>query len=223
MLMPIRPTLLLLLLTTAIVACGAGRTATGGASTAPTAAVSSAAAIERARADSARYPYTVADIAFMQGMIGHHAQALVMSRMVPERTENTSVRTLAARIINAQQDEIAIMQRWLRDRRQEVPEATAMAGHQHDGHAMMPGMLTPAQMAQLEAARGTAFDQLFLRLMIQHHEGAVTMVTTLFATDGAAQDQTVFRFASDAQVDQRTEIARMQRMLAALLFAQAAP
>jgi uncharacterized protein (DUF305 family) len=88
---------------------------------------------------------------------------------------------------------------------------------------MMPGMLSAEQMAELKAARGDEFDQRFLRLMIQHHEGAITMVTELFATDGAAQDQTVFRFASDAQVDQRTEIARMQRMLAALLFAQAEP
>jgi uncharacterized protein (DUF305 family) len=93
----------------------------------------------------------------------------------------------------------------------------------HDGHAMMPGMLTPAQLQELTAARGRDFDRLFLRLMIQHHEGAVTMVTELFGTDGAAQDQTVFRFASDVQVDQRTEIARMQRMLAAILFATPEP
>ena len=222
MLMPVRLAPLLLLLS-ATAACGAGRTAPVGAAPAPATDASHAAAIARARADSARYPYTAADIAFMQGMIGHHAQALVMSRLAPERTENASLRTLAARIINAQQDEIAIMQRWLRDRQLEVPDASGAAGHQHDGHAMMPGMLTSAQLAELEAARGAAFDRLFLRLMIQHHEGAVTMVTKLFATDGAAQDQAVFRFASDAQVDQRTEIARMQRMLAALLFAQAEP
>jgi uncharacterized protein (DUF305 family) len=182
---------------------------------------SSDAAIARARADSARYPYTAADIAFMQGMIGHHAQAIVMSRLVPERSESGSIKTLAARIINAQQDEIAIMERWLRDRNQ--PVAAPSHGHEHAGHAMMPGMLSAEQMAELKAARGDEFDQRFLRLMIQHHEGAITMVTELFATDGAAQDQTVFRFASDAQVDQRTEIARMQRMLAALLFAQAEP
>jgi uncharacterized protein (DUF305 family) len=212
---------LLLLLASATVACGAGRSASVGMATSPDPAASSPAAIARARADSARYPYTAADIAFMQGMIGHHAQAIVMSRLAPERTETPAIRTLAARIINAQQDEIAIMERWLRDRQQ--PVAGAPHAHQHTGHAMMPGMLTAGQMAELEAARGEEFDRRFLRLMIQHHEGAVTMVTDLFATDGAAQDQTVFRFASDAQVDQRTEIARMQRMLAALLFAQAEP
>jgi uncharacterized protein (DUF305 family) len=183
--------------------------------------VSSAAAIERARADSVRYPYTAADIAFMQGMIGHHAQAIVMSHLVPDRSESPSIRTLAARIINAQQDEIAIMERWLRDRQQPVVDSTH--AHQHMGHAMMPGMLTAEQMTELATVHGKQFDRRFLRLMIQHHEGAVTMVAELFATDGAAQDQTVFRFASDAQVDQRTEIARMQRMLAALLFAQAEP
>lgn len=219
MLMRCHPTLLLL--TTATIACGTGRAASPGASPGPEATASSAAAIARARADSARYPYTVADIAFMQGMIGHHAQAIVMSRLAPDRTERAAIRTLAARIINAQRDEIAIMERWLRDRRQPVADTTH--AHQHMGHAMMPGMLTTEQLAELEAARGEEFDRRFLRLMIQHHEGAVTMVTDLFATDGAAQDQTVFRFASDAQVDQRTEIARMQRMLAALLFAQAEP
>jgi uncharacterized protein (DUF305 family) len=213
---------LLVLLASATVACGAGRSASIGTAPTPEPTESSPAAIARARADSARYPYTAADIAFMQGMIGHHAQAIVMSRLAPTRTESASIRTLAARIINAQQDEIAIMERWLRDRQQPVAD-TSMAGHQHMGHPMMPGMLTDAQMAELEAARGDDFDRRFLRLMIQHHEGAITMVTDLFATDGAAQDQTVFRFASDAQVDQRTEIARMQRMLAALLFAQAEP
>jgi uncharacterized protein (DUF305 family) len=220
MLMRCHPALLVLL-AGATVACGTGRAALSDTTPAPVASASSEAAIERARADSARYPYTMADIAFMQGMIGHHAQAIVMSRLAPERSENPSLRTLAARIINAQRDEIAIMERWLRDRQQPVTDSTH--AHQHMGHAMMPGMLTDAQMAELEAARGDEFDRRFLRLMIQHHEGAVTMVTELFATDGAAQDQTVFRFASDAQVDQRTEIARMQRMLAALLFAQAEP
>ncbi len=81
---------------------------------------------------------------------------------------------------------------------------------------MMPGMLTPAQMSQLEAARGPEFDRLFLTFMIQHHRGAVAMVKQLFGTPGAAQDETVFKFANDVNVDQTTEIARMERMLAAL-------
>lgn len=178
------------------------------------------AATARARADSVRYPYTSADIRFMTGMIGHHAQAITMASLAPTRTRTGSIRTLAARIINAQRDEIAIMSRWLRERGQATPGAEH-AGH--DGHAMMPGMLTPVQLQELTGARGRDFDRRFLRLMIQHHEGAVTMVTELFGTDGAAQDQTVFRFASDVQVDQRTEIARMQRMLAAILFATHEP
>ena len=92
----------------------------------------------------------------------------------------------------------------------------AHAMHGGGMHAMMPGMLSPQQMASLRAARGPAFDRLFLELMIQHHQGAVVMVHELFATDGAAQDETVFKFASDVQVDQKTEIDRMSRMLAAL-------
>jgi uncharacterized protein (DUF305 family) len=180
-----------------------------------------AAVRSRIRADSARLPYTTADIRFISGMIGHHAQAVTMTALVPARTTNAAIRTLAARIANAQRDEIAIMERWLRERGLPIPTQG------HDDHAShgpaMPGMLTPSQLRDLTAARDDAFDRLFLRLMIQHHEGAVVIVTDLFATDGAAQDQTVFRFASDVQVDQRTEIARMQRMLAGLLFADHQP
>jgi uncharacterized protein (DUF305 family) len=116
------------------------------------------------------------------------------------------------------------MQRWLRDRGQSVPEvhvngAQVMvhgAGMDHASHGQMPGMLTDEQLAALAAARDTAFDRLFLALMIQHHRGAVVMVDELFATDGAAQDTDVFKFASDVQVDQRTEVARMEQMLALL-------
>lgn len=143
-----------------------------------------------------------------------------MAGWAPTHGASSSVRILAERIINAQQDEIATMQQWLRDRRQPVPEATAtgmkmnMAGA---GHTMlMPGMLTEAQMKQLDAATGPQFDRLFLTFMIQHHRGAVSMVKSLFASYGAAQDELVFKFASDVNVDQSTEIARMERMLAAL-------
>ena len=130
------------------------------------------------------------------------------------------MQTLASRIINAQQDEIATMQRWLRDRRQPVPDGTTMGmkmmmnGVEHV--MLMPGMLTEAQMNQLDAARGPEFDRLFLLFMIQHHRGAVSMVKDLFDTYGAGQDETVFKFASDVNVDQTTEIARMEKMLAAL-------
>jgi uncharacterized protein (DUF305 family) len=176
-----------------------------------------AAAIAKARADSARYPYTAADVNFMGGMIHHHAQAIIMAKMAPTHGASPSVRTLCDRIINAQQDEITAMQRWLRDRNQVVPEATAtgmkmvMNGMQHE--MLMPGMLSDAQMKELDESRGTQFDRLFLTGMIQHHRGAVSMVADLFNTFGGAQDELTFKFASDVQVDQTTEIARMQKML----------
>ena len=177
-------------------------------------------AIYRARADSARTRYTAADVAFMSGMIHHHAQAIVMARLVPTNTDNASIGVLAARIINAQRDEIARMQQWLRDRGQPVPELHITDDHvmvmdaAHDAH--MPGLLTAVQLDRLAAARGAEFDRLFLEYMIQHHAGAVTMVHELFATDGAAQDDAVFKLASDVQVDQATEIARMEQMLSAM-------
>ena len=200
------------------------------------------AAIARARADSARYPYTKADIDFMSGMIHHHAQAIAMSQWAPTHGASAEVQRLAARIINAQRDEIGTMQRWLRVRNQSVPEPGhddmvmdstvhgGMAGmhgmHQGGGaHAMhemlMPGMLTEAQMKELDAARGREFDRLFLTFMIQHHTGAVSMVKDLFGTYGAAQDELVFKFANDVNVDQTTEIARMRKMLAAVIFGDA--
>lgn len=177
-------------------------------------------ALYQARKDSARMRFTEADVHFMTGMIGHHAQAVIMSRLAPTHGASPSVQTLAARIINAQQDEIALMQRWLRNRDQTVPEVHIegldLMVHGAD-HAMhMPGMLTQAQLEELDRARGADFDRLFLEYMIQHHQGAVTMVHDLFATDGAAQGEVVFRFASDVQVDQTTEVARMERMLSAM-------
>jgi uncharacterized protein (DUF305 family) len=214
-----------------LVAC-AGRSATPTTAPAPQSRADAASATEallaqqgltgaiaRARADSARLPWTAADVHFMTTMIGHHAQAIVMSRMAPTHGANPAVSRLAERIINAQQDEIHTMQRWLGDRLQPVPDpeqpANAMAGHEgmdHSAHAMMPGMLSTTQLKELDAARGAEFDELFLRYMIQHHKGATSMVTTLFSTVGAGQDETVFKFASDVNVDQTTEIARMQRM-----------
>mgnify|MGYP003873312433 CR=1 FL=1 len=186
------------------------------APTHPGAAQGRAMAIARARADSARYPYTDADVAFMTGMIEHHAQAIVMSKWVPTHNADPAVQRLAERIINAQEDEIATMQRWLADRGKPVPDAKPMAhdmpGMDHTA-MMMPGMLSDAQMKELDASRGPDFDRLFLLLMIQHHKGATAMVTMLFGTTGAGQDETIFKFASDVNVDQTTEIARMQRML----------
>jgi uncharacterized protein (DUF305 family) len=187
---------------------------------APSAAHSSLSDSAGPKAFNAGYPYTEADVRFMSGMIGHHAQALVMAGWAPTHGASSSVRTLAERIINGQQDEIVSMQRWLRDRGQPVPEAHAtgvkirMDGAEHD--MLMPGMLTEDQMRQLDQAQGPEFDRLFLRFMIQHHRGAVSMVKDLFGTNGAAQDEAVFKFANDVNVDQSTEIARMERMLAGL-------
>jgi uncharacterized protein (DUF305 family) len=174
----------------------------------------------QAKADSGRPPYTTADVKFMQGMIGHHAQAIVMANWAPGHGARPDVRILAERIAVAQRDEIAMMQRWLRDRRETVPEADAH--HEHAGMdmpgmpAMMPGMLTAEQFAQLDAARGPEFDRLFLTFMIGHHQGAVTMVRQLLAVPGAGQDDDVFRFVADVNVDQTTEIDRMRDMLSTL-------
>lgn len=175
------------------------------------------AAIARAQRDSARLPWTMADVQFMQGMIHHHAQAIDMCKWAPTHGASPSVQTLCGRIINAQGDEIALMSQWLKDRRQDVPEPTATAmkmtmnGKEMD--MLMPGMLSPEQMKQLDAARGQNWDKLFLQDMIQHHKGAVSMVHDLFETQGAGQDETVFKFASDVNIDQTTEITRMERML----------
>jgi uncharacterized protein (DUF305 family) len=174
---------------------------------------------QQARADSGRPPYTRADVAFMQGMIGHHAQAIVMAGWAPTHGARADVRVLAERIKVAQTDEIAMMQRWLRDRHETVPDADAH--HEHAGMnmpgmpPMMPGMLTAEQFAQLDAARGPEFDRLFLTFMIGHHQGAVTMVRQLLAVPAAGQDDDVFRFVADVNVDQTTEIDRMRGMLSA--------
>jgi uncharacterized protein (DUF305 family) len=164
---------------------------------------------------ASRYPSTEADARFMSAMIGHHAQAIVMAGWAPSHGAGASVRRLAERIMSGQQDEIATMQQWLRDRARPVPD-----GHHAEHGHLMPGMLTEAQMNELAAARGPEFDRLFLAFMIQHHRGAVAMVKELFGTPGAAQDETVFKFANDVNVDQSTEIARMERMLAALPAAE---
>jgi uncharacterized protein (DUF305 family) len=159
--------------------------------------------------------YTPADVHFVAGMIGHHAQAIQMAGWAPAHGANPSVRVLCERIVVAQNDEIVFAQRWLREHGEYVPPADPR-GHIMQGMEqpmLMPGMLTPEQMAQLDAARGPDFDRLFLTFMIQHHQGAITMVQQLLAVPGAAQDGPIFRFASDVNVDQTTEINRMTLML----------
>jgi uncharacterized protein (DUF305 family) len=176
--------------------------------------------VEAARLDSIRRPYTKADITFMSGMIGHHAQAVKMANWAPSHGASKSLQIYCGRVAMAQTAEIGLMQAWLKDRNQPVPVADArgmrMGGMGGDMFMMMPGMLTDAQMAQLDSARGVDFDRLFLTYMIQHHRGAITMVDTLNATPGAAQDEIVFKFSNDVYADQTTEIDRMQQMLDAL-------
>lgn len=207
--------------------CSPAATTEGTTSTGPT-EVDPAVAEQAALVDSIRRAYTQADVDFMTGMIHHHAQALVMSRMAPSHGASPSLQIMARRIINAQNDEIDLMQTWLRDRGEDVPEVhtpaaddTAHAGHprgRHTGQPMMPGMLTDVQLARLDAARGEEFDRLFLQLMIRHHQGAVTMVEELVETAGAAREESVFKLASDIRADQASEITRMQTMLRDLLF-----
>src|SRR6266480_4684089 len=162
--------------------------------------------------------YTDADVRFMSGMIGHHAQAIQMAGWAPSHGASPAVRVLCERIVVAQNDEIAFAQRWLREHQEFVPPADPR-GHVMPGMdqpMLMPGMLTPDQMTRLDAARGREFDRLFLTFMIQHHQGAITMVAQLLAAPGAAQDGPIFRFAADVNADQTTEIDRMTRMLDAL-------
>lgn len=167
--------------------------------------------------DSARKAYTVADVHFMTGMIAHHAQAVLMAGWAPTHGASASLRALCERVVVGQGDEIVLMQRWLRDRHEAVPDADAshdmMPGMAHD---LMPGMLTPQQLMQLDSARGPDFDRLFLTFMIQHHLGAITMVNDLFGSKGGGEEEITFRLASDIYADQTTEIARMNRMLDAL-------
>ena len=177
-----------------------------------------------------------ADVDFMQGMILHHAQAVEMTAMIPSHTQNKDLRSLGARISSSQSDEIKFMKRWLAARGESVPKAMpnmpgmGMSHHashdtaqdtsnetshdtSHDSMALMPGMLTQQQMEALQKAKGAEFDHLFLVGMIQHHNGALTMVKHLFDTAGAGQDAELFNFATDADNSQRAEIRIMEAML----------
>jgi uncharacterized protein (DUF305 family) len=157
---------------------------------------------------------TDADVKFMQGMIGHHQQAVEMVALIPTHSTRQDMQLLGKRIDLSQQDEMKMMRRWLEVRGKEVPSEHAM--HMH-GATLMPGMLTPEEMATLEAAKGTEFDRLFLEGMMKHHGGAITMVNELFAAPGAGQEVEIFSFASDVDADQRMEIDRMGAMLNAIL------
>ena len=165
-------------------------------------------------------PYSDADIAFMTGMIPHHAQAVIMAGWAPTHGARSDVAILCERIVVGQADEIRSMQQWLSDHGLPVPDATAtrmkmkMNGVEHD--MLMPGMLTDEEMAELDKARGREFDRLFLLGMIKHHQGAIDMVNDLFKAYGAAQDDTIYKFASDVFADQSIEIEVMRKMLASV-------
>ena len=171
------------------------------------------------RPDLVRAPYSQADVDFMTGMIPHHAQAVLIAGWAESHGARPDVRTLCERMVIAQRDEIELMRNWLRDRGQFVPAANAthhrmkMNGVEHD--MLMPGMLSPEELAQLDKARNAEWDRLFLTFMMRHHEGALKMVDDLFESYGALQDDDMYKFASDMYADQTTEIERMQKMLAA--------
>jgi uncharacterized protein (DUF305 family) len=163
-------------------------------------------------------PYSDADVDFMSGMIAHHAQALIMAGWAPSHGARKDVAILCERIVVGQRDEIELMQTWLRDRGLPVPDASKTRhtmkmpnGVVHD--MLMPGMLTDEEMAELDRARGPEFDRLFLLGMIKHHQGAIEMVEVLFKAHGAAQDDSIFKFANDVYADQSIEIDRMNKML----------
>lgn len=162
---------------------------------------------------NAALPHTPADTAFMQGMIGHHAQALEMTALLYTNSQSEEMQLLAKRIEVSQIDEMDMMREWLTARGEKLPDEHA---HHAGDHALMPGMLTQAEMQALRTAKGKEFDRLFLRGMIKHHQGALTMVKELFATPRAGQDAEIFAFASDVDADQSMEIDRMAAMLAAL-------
>jgi uncharacterized protein (DUF305 family) len=167
-------------------------------------------------------PRSAKDVEFMQGMIMHHGQAVEMTALIESRTENKELRLLGARISQSQSDEMKFMKKWLENRGEktamEMPNMEMsgmdMSSHHHDHHSMMmPGMLTEKQMTALKDAKGAKFDELFLKGMIQHHEGALTMVKEMFDTAGAGQDAELFNFATDVDSGQRAEIKIMQNLL----------
>ncbi len=159
---------------------------------------------------------TSADVKFMQGMIGHHTQAIAMVALLKTRTGRDDMKLMGQRIEVSQNDEIRMMRTWLTNHQQPVPGDDDYKMMMAMPDMAMPGMLTQKQMDQLAAAGGSDFDRLFLEDMIQHHEGALAMVKALMATPGAGQDSSVFQFASEVQADQSAEITRMRALRATM-------
>lgn len=209
-----------------------------GAPGAPSRVITPAQALELSRSG-----YTAGDVRFMQHMLVHHGQAVEMVDLLKVHGSDATVRRLGERIAMGQEAEMVIMEAWLHSR--EQPTAMTMGAADHSGHAgmdhsahaghgdmaasmappsetaIMPGMLSPAQMVRLAAARGADFDRLFLEGMIQHHQGALDMVDELMAEPDAAEDPTLSDFLSSVVADQNAEILRMQSLLSALVPAQA--
>jgi uncharacterized protein (DUF305 family) len=185
------------------------------------AAIFFASTLPRAATAQAPKDYTAADVQFMSGMIYHHAQAILIAGWARSHGAGPSVQTLCDRIVASQKDEINLLSRWLATRHEAVPrpDSDHMMMPEMDASHMMPGMLSTEQLARLDSARGPDFDQLFLRYMIQHHQGAITMVNQLFAASGG-EEEPVYKMATGVFADQTTEIERMQRMLAADITAQ---
>lgn len=176
-------------------------------------ALLAAARLPAQNATSVGRSYTHADVDFVQGMIMHHAQAVEMSDWAASHGARADLQILCKRIALSQRDEIKVMRNWLLDRHESAPDPLAMPGMVMGDGKLMPGMLTPDEMRQLDAARDTAFDRLYLTGMIKHHEGALAMVKTLFATPGGGQQSELFGLATDIDAGQRVEIARMESML----------
>ena len=204
------------LLLTTVAAC---KTAGGGSSAGtrilqPGAPGQETKTISEAQAtDLSKVGATAADIKFMQGMIGHHAQAVEMVDLLMKNTNSNAMRNLGLRIKVSQDDEMNMMRTWLKDHGAAIPGPHS----HHEPGGMMPGMLTPEEMTQLANAKGVEFDRLFLQGMIKHHGGAITMVEELFKSPGAGQENGIFAFASDVDADQRMEIDRMGAMLKELM------
>lgn len=163
--------------------------------------------------DLSKVGHTPADVKFMQGMIGHHAQAVEMVALIADRTASEDLKRLGLRIQVSQEDEMNMMRSWLQARGEKIPGPHS----HHEPGGFMPGMLTAEEMTELAQAKGKEFDRLFLQGMIKHHAGAITMVEELFKTPAAGQDGEIFAFASDVDSDQRMEIDRMGMMLRELM------
>ena len=165
-----------------------------------------------------RTAFVQADVAFMTGMIAHHAQAVLIAGWAPTHGASKSLQALCERIVVGQRDEILTMQTWLKDHNQPVPQPDAEMGNMPgmDESGLMPGMLTYEDLHALDQARGSDFDRLFLKDMIKHHNGAITMVNTLFGTPGGGEEERMYKMASDIYADQTTEIDRMTKMLNAI-------